>query len=210
VNIQDFIGYTVKGLDDKLIDVLKEKLSGEYLTFHFVDSSKISKWGFCEKMVDYFEKVEIKTGDDFSKLLIGFVSNLEEVVKRYIPKEPSTKKGEPVPAIPRSLKYYKHALEIKSSRSLTLKQIVDYSRIMLCLYMGTINNGMKSVNDYMFSTDRLNLDKIINALKAEKAGGIRKKSLFNLEDLYCSDTATFIITMIMYCHIKNLEIEGEY
>lgn len=214
MEIKDFIISTVRGLDSKYLDILKEKLSGEYFTFHFVEESKISKDVFCEKITDYFEKVEIKTGDDFPKLLTRFVSDLDEVVKRYIPKEPAAKKGEPMPPMPRSIKYYKHATDVKSSGNLTMKQVEDYSRIMLSLYMRAIDAGMKAVNEFTFSTKELDLDKIISALKAEKPGGIAlpigKKTMFNLEDLYCTDTVTFIITMIMYCHIKNLEVEGEY
>ena len=213
MEIKEFIGNTVKKLDAKYFNIIKEKLTGEYLDFSFVEENRISKDVFCEKLNDYFEKVEIKTNDKFPKLLTKYVTDMEEVVKHYIPKEPSAKKSEPAPLMPRSFKYYKHAVDIKESGNLTIKQIEDYSRIMLCLYMGAINAGMKTVNEYMFSTDGLDLDKVISALKAEKAGTTphkRKKTKFNLEDLYCTDTVTFIITMIMYCHIKNLEVEGEY
>lgn len=213
MEIKEFIGNTVMKLDVKYFDFIKEKLTGEYLTFSFVEEDRISKDVFCEKLNDYFEKVEIKINDKFPKLLTKYVTDMDEVVKRYIPKEPSAKKGEPAPPMPRSIKYYKHAADIKGSRNLTIKQIEEYSRIMLCLYMGAINAGMKAANEYMFSTDGLDLDKVISALKAEKAGiafPVGKKTMFDLEDLYCTDTVTFIITMIMYCHIKNLEVEGEY
>ena len=115
--------------------------------------------------------------------------------------------------MPRSIKYYKHASEIKGSRNLTIKQLADYVRIMLNLYMGAIKADMKEISDYEFATDNLDLDKIISAMKAEKATiglPIGKKTLFNLEELYCSDTATFVFTMIMFYHIKNNEVEGEY
>ena len=213
MEIKEFVGSTVKNLDTKYFEYLKEKLTGEYLTFYFVGEEKITKDEFCEKLVDYFEKVEIKINDKFTKLLTKYVSDMDEVVKKYIPKEPSAKKGEPIPPTPRSIKYYKHALEIKSSRNLTMKQIEDYSRIMMSLYMEAIEADLKEINNYEFSTEGLNLEKIISALKAEKPGiafPIGKKTLFNLEDLYCTDTVTFIITMIMFCHIKNFEVEGEY
>ena len=90
-----------------------------------------------------------------------------------------------------------------------MRQVEDYSRIMLSLYMGAVNAGQKEVKDFEFSTEGLNLDKIVSALKAEKPGNklpIGKKTFFNLEDLYCTDTVTFIIIMIMFCHIKNHEI----
>lgn len=213
MDIKEFVECTVKKLDIKNLERLKEKLIGEYLKFSFVDESKISQDVFCEKLADYFEKTEIKTGDDFAKILTKYVSNLDEVVKRYIPKEPSTKKGEPVPPMPRSIKYYKHAVEIKGSRNLTMKQVADYSRIMMSLYMGAINSEMKETIDFEFSTTDLDMDKIIIAMKVEKAGfglPIGKKTLFNLEELYCNDTATFIIAMILFSYIKNSEVEGKY
>ena len=79
--------------------------------------------------------------------------------------------------------------------------------------MGAIKSGMKETEDYEFATVSLDLDKIISSLKAEKSTiglPIGKKSMFNLEESYCCDTATFVIVMIMYCYIKNNEIEGEY
>ena len=213
MDIKEFVDSTVKKLDVKNLERIKEKLIGEYLKFSFIEESNISQDVFCEKLVDYFEKTEIKTGDDFTKILTKYVSSLDEVVKRYIPQEPPAKNGEPVPPMPRSLKYYKHAVEIKGSRNLTMKQAVDYSRIMMSLYMGAINSEMKATVDFEFSTTDLDLDKIIIALKAEMTGfvfPIGKKPLFNIEELYCNDTATFIITMIMFFYIKNSEVEGEY
>lgn len=212
MEIKEFIGSTIKEMDKKYFEYLKEKLTGEYLSFGFVDEDRISKDVFCEKLMDYFEKVEIKVNDKFSKLLRKYVADLDEAVKKYIPKEPAVKKGEPMPPIPRSIKYYKYAMEIKGSRNYTMKQVDDYSRIMLGLYWGAVNAGQKEINNFEFSTESLNLDKIISALRIEKSGislPIGKKTMFNLEDLYCTDTVTFVIIMIMFCHIKNHEINGE-
>lgn len=212
MEIKEFIAEMVNNLDTKYFNLLKNRLSGEYLTFYFVEEEKISTEVFGEKLADYFEKIEIKTGDKFPKVLARYVSDIDEVVKRYIPKEPTAKKDVALPPTPRSIKYYKHASTIKSSRNLTVKQLEDFSRIMFNLYMGAIYSDMKDVTNYEFSTSRLDLDKIIAALKSEKGGiglPIGKKTMFNIEELYCTDTATFIITMIMYYHIKNKEIEEE-
>lgn len=210
--VKEFIENTVKTLDVRCLNLLRDKLIGEYLTVSFIPEDEISLEVFCEKLADYFEKVEIKTGGDFSKLLAKYVANLDEVVKRYMPKDPTEKKGVSTPPIPRSKKYYKYAVEIKGSRNLTMKQITDYSRIMMSLYMGVINAGMKEVTDYGFSTESLDLDKIISAMKAEKPGigiPLGKKTLFSLEEPYSVDTATFVILMIMFSCIKNYEMEGE-
>ena len=211
--IADFIEGTILKLDSKYFDILKEKLIGEYINFTFIDDNLIYKEVFCEKLVDYFVKVNLKSHNTFSDILIKYVSDIDDVVKRYIPKEPSAKKGEELPPTPRSTRYYKYATEIKGSRNLTMKQIEEYSRVVFCLYMSVIKSGMKEINNFDFSSEGLNLDKIIHALKTEKAGialPIGKKTLFNLEDPYCTDTATFVITMIMICFIKNNEVEGDY
>ena len=213
MEIKEFVDNTVKKLDDENLTRLKERLVGEYLQFSFIDDSLVSCEYFCEKLADYFEKVEIKACTDFTRILTKYMDNINEVVKRYIPKEPSSKKGEPTPPIPRSLKYYKLALETKSSRDLTLKQVADYSRIMMSLYMGAINADMKSVDKYDFSTEGLDLVTIINSMKAEKPViglPIGKKAMFNLDNLYSTDTVTFVITIIMFCYIKNSETKGGF
>lgn len=94
MDIKEFVDSTVKKLDSKNLERLKEKLIGEHLNFCFVDEDMITQDVFCEKLFDYFEKIEIKTGDEFAKILTKYLANLDEIVKRYIPKEPSAKKGE--------------------------------------------------------------------------------------------------------------------
>ena len=213
MDIKEFVDSTVKKLDSKNLERLKEKLIGEHLKFIFFDEDMITQDVFCEKLVDYFEKIEIKTGDEFAKILTKYLANLDEIVKRYIPKTPSAKKGEIVPPMPRSIKYYKHAVELKGSQNLTMKHVADYSRIMMSLYMGAINAEMKETMNYEFSTEALDIDKIITAMKTEKAGfgiPIGKKTLFTLEEKYSYDAATFVITAIMFSYIKNKEVEGEY
>ena len=221
MDIKEFVDHTVKNLESDNLERLRDRLIGEYLHFSFINSNMISCEVFCEKLADYFEKTEIKTFSKFSKILTKYVDNIDEVVKRYIPKEPSAKKGEPTPPMPRSLKYYKLAAGIKSSKNLTINQVADYTRIMMSLYMGAINAGMKAADEFEFSTVKLDTDKIISALKAEKPGiglpigkpgiglPIGKKTMFNLEDPYSTDTATFVIAMIMFSYIKNNEAEGE-
>ncbi len=204
MKIEEFIENSLAKLNASGYEQLKGKLVGEYLTFFFVDEKSISLEVFCEKVADYFEKVELKT-KEFDRIIAEYVDNLDKLVKRYIPKEPSAKKDEPLPPIPRSRKYYTHAIEIKKSRNLTMKQLADYSRIMLSLYMSVINNNMKEINDFDFDTEELDLDKIISAFKSEKVNLPIKKNMFDIKELYCMDTATFVITMIMYYHIRNNE-----
>lgn len=212
MDVKEFIGSTVQGLSNKTLESLKDKLVGEYLTFYFVDEKRITREVFCEKLADYFEKVEKDNLTSFGKFAAKYAGTMDEVVKHYVPKEPTARKNEVAPPIPRSTKYYKRALEIKNSRNLTMKQLTDYVRIMLCLYMSAINSGMKEIEKFNFASSCLELDKIINALKDEKGGrglSLSKKPTFNLEEQYSTDTATFVLTMIMYYYIKETDTEGE-
>ncbi len=213
MEIKEFVSETVNELEHEQFIALKERLLGEYIEFQFIDEDKISKAIFSEKLCDYFEKLEYKTGVTFDKVFLNYVSDWDDIVKRYIPKEPSAKKGEPTPPTPRSRKYYLHAQDIKSSRSMTFRQRLDYSRIMMSLYMA-VANGNDEVDDFDYDISSLDIDKIIASMKSEKNNGlvphIGKKNLFDLEELYCKDTATFIITLIMFYFIKKNEIKGEY
>ncbi len=209
---REFLKSTVIDFEGKYFEVLKEKLVGEYISFSFIDDNNITMAIFAEKLCDYFEKLNLKQGDNFEKIILKYVSDLDAIVSRRIPKEPQANKKEPEPLIPRSRKYYKYALDIKNSRNLTIKQILDYSRVMMCLYMSIINEKYKEIDDFEYSSEDLNLDKIIASMKSEKPFGVKnfgKKTLFDITDLHCSDTSTFIITMIMFCYIKNNEVLGE-
>ena len=213
MNAKDFIDGTVRKLDQELFEEVKDRLVGEYITFSFIEDGKIYPNVFAEKLCDYFEKLGLKTRDDFEAILKKYMSNWDELVGKRIAKEPATKKNEALKPIPRARKYYNHIIEIKKSRNITIKQIVDYSRIMMCLYTTIINEEYAEITDFGYPVEILSLDKIIASMKAEKPNGllgIGKKTMFDLTDLYCSDTSTFVLTMIMYYFIKNNAVEGEY
>jgi len=209
---KEFIELSVRKLDDELFIALKERLIGEYISFSFIADEKISKDIFSEKLCDYFEKSEIKTKKQFESLLQSYMGSWDDLVGRRIAKTPSSKKNEPPAPVPRARKYYEKIQEIKKSRKLTERQIVDYTRIAMCLYSSIVESGLGEISDFGYPTKCLDIDKMIASMKNEKSVGISigKKSLFDLTDLYCEDTGTFIISMILYYHIKNNEIEGEY
>lgn len=209
---KDFIIGTVSDLNDRWFDALKEKLLGEYFEFVFIDNSLINKDILAEKIFDYFEKLQLKTDLIFYKFVQKYLSDWDDIVKRKIAKEPQAKKGAPQLPIPRARKYYNRAINLKDSRNVSVKQVIDYSRIMMCLYIDIIDSDFEEISDFDYSSECLNLDKIITAMKNKKADGINifdKRNAFNIEDLFCTDTSTFIITIIMFYCIKNLEIVEE-
>ena len=87
--------------------------------------------------------------------------------------------------------------------------MIDYSRLMLCLYMAIIKNDFKTIDDFDFSVSSLNINKIIEALQMEK-GLLGKKPRFDIKEPYSSDRSTFVMLIIMFYYIKSKEIIGEY
>ena len=211
--VKEFIECTVRKFEQSIFEEIKDRMVGEYITFSFIDDNKIYADFFAEKLCDYFEKLEYKSGDNFDAILKKYMTNWDELVGKRIAKEPATKKNEPPQPVPRARKYYYHTIELKKSRNLTVKQLMDYSRVMMSLYTTIINGNYGEISDFEYPVELISIDKIIASMKSEKPSGllgIGKKTMFDLTDLYCSDTSTFILTMIMYYHIKNNAIEGEY
>ncbi|MCJ0563517.1 hypothetical protein MMJ22_12280, partial [Enterococcus cecorum] len=72
------------------------------------------------------------------------------------------------------------------------------------------NNG-KEVTNIDFSIKVLNPKYLIDSMKTEQETLIAmKKNKFDIKDLYCSDTGTFIMTIILLHTILNDKVEGEY
>lgn len=209
---KEFIESTIKNLNDEIFLSLKRKLLGEYISFNFYEDDDVTKELFAEKLCDYFEKLEIKTKSKFENMLKTYIANWDNLIGKRIAKTPSTKKNEPPAPVPRARKYYDKIQEIKKSRELTLVQVVDYSRIAMCLYTAIVEADYAEISNFDYSVNCLDISKIISAMKDEKGIGIPigKKALFDLTDLYCEDTATFILSIIVYYYIKNNEIKGDY
>lgn len=211
MEIKEFISSTVDKLDDESLSMLMGKLVGEYVSFSFIEEDKLNKQIFEEKLADYFEKIAIKNNKQFGTFIGGFVDAWDDIVKRRIPKEPPAKKGSPTPPVPRARKYYLRAAETKESRNITVKQLADYGRIMMCLYMAPVDDE-KVITQFDFSVSCLDLNKMLSSMKAEKNAGINplKKLQFDISDAYSTDTCTFVLTMIVYAFIKSNELLGGY
>lgn len=214
MEINQLINETVGKMNPTVFGMLKEKLVGEYITFSIIDSNNVTTDIFMEKLCDYFEKVSLKSSDDFDQLIKKYLSDWTDLVEDNIAEESSEDKKENAkPIVPRTRKYFLHAKQLSESRSITAKQLTDYSRILFCLYTAIINNGFKPTDDFDLSIKCLDIDKIINAMRQKKQGGflfIGGGSKFDTSDAHGEDTGVFVLTIIMYYHIKNNEVIGEY
>ena len=186
----DFVVETLGSFDDYTFEMLKKALVGEYLSFSVIKEDKVSKEELSEKVCDYFEKVTIKTGKSFDKLIEAYTKGIDYVVGNKIAKAPKAKKNSQVKEdTPRAAKYYEKALTIKNSRNLSTRNLIDYSRIIFCLYMEIIKP-----------------DAVINGMKMKEDFLIVKKKYFNIKELYSIDTCTFVIAVILLYTIINERI----
>ena len=189
----DFVVETIGSLETDKFEMLKKALIGEYLSFSIIQEDKVSKEELSEKVCDYFEKMVLKGIDD--------------VVSNKIAKNPKSKKNNSVQGdIPRAGKYYEKALTIKNSRNLSTRNLIDYSRLIFCLYMEIIKNHFTVISNFNFSSDELRPDAIINGMKKKEDFLIVKKKYFNIKELYSIDRCTFIIAIIILHTIINERI----
>ena len=200
-------------MEPESFELLKSTLVGEYFSFYVVEETSITKEILAEKACDYFEKLEIKTGKSFDKHIDSYVSALDDIVGPHIAKAPQTKKkgSEPI-AVPRARKYYEKALFIKNARVLSAQKLLDYTRIMMCLYAAIINNGGKEITNLDFSVQSLNAEALVGSMKNEQesiAGVLAKKNRFNTKELYSSDSCTFVMAIMLLHKITGNVVQGD-
>ena len=209
----DFVNATIVDMQDSTFESLKKALVGEYLSFAVIEDDAVTKEELAEKACDYFEKMELKTGKGFDKQVEAYIKDVDSIVGGRIEKTPQPKKNDPTPiVVPRARKYYEKAIAAKNSRNLSARNLLDYSRIMFCLYAEIIKNQYKEISSLDYSARCLNPDSIIDSMKNEQDTIVVKfkKPRFDIKELYSSDTCTFIIAVIVLYAIIDDIVEGEY
>ena len=210
MDVKEFVQGTVCTLTPPIFELLKEILVGDILSFSIVKSSNISKDLLAEKLFDYFITQGIKTNRSFDKQIETFMGDIDAITSPRIAKTPQPKKGDNTPAaVPRSRKYYEKAISIKGIKQPTLRQLLDYSRYMLCLYTGSMNNTDKPVENFDFSSDCLEPNKILDHMKQEEISIVfppSKRKRFEFKDKYSSEACTIAITSVVLCAILNEKI----
>ena len=209
MDYKEFSYSTVVELNAQSFDQLCKLLIGEYLTFSIIKENNITNEILAEKVCDYFETLTIKTGKPFDKQIETYIETLEYYVGRKIAKVSHSKKDTAPIAEPRARKYYNKALSIRNSRNLSVRQFLDYSRIMMCLEMAIINKDFKEIENLDYSADCLDADKIIDVIKniTVHAGIKKQKPRFDTKELYCQDTFFFIILILSLNKIINDKIQ---
>lgn len=213
MNYNIFINSTVMQLETKSFEALRAVLLNDYLRLSFLNSASVSKETLAEKLSDYFEKVEIKTGKTFEKLLNTYCSNLDAIVGSCIESIPRPKKNDLNPiVVPRARKYYDKAMQIKS-QEVNTRRLLDYTRLMVCLYVAIIKNNRHPISNFDYSADCIIPLDVLNEIKNEDVVLLGKrvsKKKFDLLDCYGADACTLIVATILIYKIYNDKIEEEY
>lgn len=211
MNYLSLIKGTVLKMNQETFAQWKDALVGQYIVFSVIATEEIGQEIMAEKLCDYFEKAELKNGKSFEKFVEVYFSNLDSIVAGRVAKAPQQrKKDETHFPMPRARKYYEKAQEIRKGK-LNLSGMIDYTRIMMCLYVAIIKNNGKEIQNFDFATSSLKIDDIILAMKEEQDAlpfNVIKKKKFDTVDPCGMDSITFILAITLLYKITGENLEG--
>lgn len=190
MEVQELIENTWLEFDDVTRDCVLLDLNN---FIEFKSMKEPSREGIAEKLYDHFEKVELKNKADFNKLVKWYFKKINEILEYRIENaEPKT----------HAQKYYERAISISKSKQVSFQDIVDYTRIMMSLYMEAVKNQTESICDFDLSKDWLDLDLILTNIREETIpleGLNRRIHCFDTTDLYGYDSnILLILTLLLY------------
>jgi len=201
----EFVEDSIGNLDNDLFCEFRNTLVYDYIPFALIKRENVTPEILKEKLCDYFEKVELKTGRSLEKMIDKYMSDIDSIVGDRIAAAPKAKKGEAAP-IPRARRYYDRACAIRKENKTTKQGLQEYSRIMLCLYSAIIkDNHFKEVDNFDFSFDSVDLKQIIVAMRSETML-LGKITRFNTEDPFGTERCTFVIMIMMIFYIRSTAI----
>lgn len=201
----EFIETTVLKIEDLFFEKMRDIILNEkYVCFLFIQKESVTKEILAEKLVDYFKSVDSSKG--FDKIIKNYFACLESLVEDRIEKAPKKIKKNAEQSKPsRARKYYDHL----NKDDLSFNNIIDYTRIILCLYSEIIQNNMNIISNFNYSFDCVDLKVIIESMKNEqKVIGAIKKPRFDLENKITKTNLLMLI--LIYYYLKNNEVIGDY
>lgn len=200
----EFIRETIGSFDEKIFSEFKDAIVGDYIVFNQIKKQDVTKDILIEKIADYFQLkafgIKLLQSMIFEAMLSKYMDCLDDIVSPYIPKEVKPKKGETA-VVTRSRQYYDAVIRFKRSKKHDLDQLIEYTRIMICLYMSVINNGYKQIDNFQFAFGALDIRKILDDLKTNKQS---HKKFYDTSDV---PEYQLIIFLIMFYYLKNIEVE---
>lgn len=205
MNYIEFVEKIIGNLDGELFCSFRNILVDEYLSFAAIKCTDVTQQIMKEKLCDYFEKVELKTGRSLEKIIEKYMADVDSIVSERIAAAPKAKKGATA-QLPRARKYYDRACAIRKDNKMTKHGLRDYSRIMLCLYSEIIkNNRFKIIENFDYSYECINLAQIITAMRSETIL-LGKFPKFDTTSPYEADRCTFILVIMMVFYIRSTAV----
>ena len=211
MNSKDFIKNTILDLNPQEFNRLKTILVGEYIQFSFVESDNIDQAFFSEKVCDYIEKLEFRNKTSFQKLLVNYSIYLDKLVANKVARAPKANNNDSE-LIPRARRYYEKAKSNGKKQFQSTSQVIDYVRVMLCLYTASLQSPSNPIENFNLSIDTLSIENLIFNMKQEQAKRLNSqvKEYFLKNGIYSAAVFYLIMTIIIYCHLMSNMIQGEY
>lgn len=211
MNSKDFIKNTILDLNPQEFNRLKTILVGEYIQFSFVESDNIDQAFFSEKVCDYIEKLEFRNKTSFQKLLVNYSIYLDKLVANKVARAPKANNNDSE-LIPRARRYYEKAKSNGKKQFQSTSQVIDYVRVMLCLYTESLHSPSNPIENFNLSIDTLSIENLIFNMKQEQAKRLNYhvKEYFLKNGIYSTEVFYLIMTIIIYCHLMSNMIQGEY
>ena len=210
-----FVCTVIDNLSQELFDELKDLLIPKFISFSVIKNENITKEILKEWLINYFSYIELsfvdhKIKDHFNAILGVFISELDSVIKDKIAETPKKKKKDTsLPKTPRARKYYEKFASIKESTEISFDAVVDYTRIMLCLYSSIIKNEYNKIDDFDYSFSVVNVQEIITAYCSDFKSHLPITSKPYVNQFKLNNYSS-IILMLLYYYIKANEVVGEY
>lgn len=138
--------------------------------------------------------VGMKTFKSFDDCISAYMDGLNAIV------EPRVARASQPNVVPRARKYYERFVEMRLSRNRTIDDVVDYSRIMFCLYESIIENDMNPIDDFDYDRYALDPVAIIEAMRSEEGRGLFRRQgskLFDTNETYEIGTCVIVIAIIV-------------
>lgn len=207
----ELVNYTINGLNEDSFVNLKKLLLNKYIFFSIIDDDDVTDEILAEKICDYFEILFSKTNDNWDKFLKNYFKEIDSKVGTRI--SPITKTN-PVPC--RARKYYERAKsKLKDNKDLTSSQLVDYYRIMFCLYNSILNNNGQTIENFDYSLNKMNLKEILldfgNITYNRQNKYFKKvKEFFDEGGLYTREKGMLVLSIIISNKFMDNRILGEY
>lgn len=193
---KEFVESTWLDYSDVTSDCVLMDLNA-YIKFQFLNH--ITKEAMAEKLYDHFMMVELMNKCDFNKLIKSYFKCLNEILESQI--ETSKQKT-------RAQKYYERAISISKSKEVNFQDLMDYTRIMMCLYMAVTKNQSKLISDFDLSKGCLDMDTILTFIHRETVPAIginKRKPRFDFHNPYSMDSCILLILTLLLYKLKDRE-----